>query len=190
MLRTNTFPHVIGPVGCAQFAGSVLCYVRRRYLLSMPGNGNGNDPYCSLRSRSILNSICSTFAMIKSMAKLARRRHNYSECKQSQCDASIFPVQAVSTFALGALGFKSKIESKQRGGGRVAYRSQLVRCEQQMLAVGRNSNIPRQPIHRTIRRPFVCAAKCAARDPRGGRTSPPWMETRQTNDKPSGKQKK
>lgn len=36
-------------------------------LLSMPVNGNGSDPYCSFKSRSILNSMCSTFAMIKSI---------------------------------------------------------------------------------------------------------------------------
>lgn len=38
------------------------------HLLSMPANGSGNDPYCSFKSRSILNSMCSTFAIIKSIS--------------------------------------------------------------------------------------------------------------------------
>lgn len=37
------------------------------YLLSMPVNGSGKDPYCSFKSLSILNSMCSTFAIKKSI---------------------------------------------------------------------------------------------------------------------------
>lgn len=33
----------------------------------MPGKGSGSDPNCSFKSRSILNSMCSTFAIIKSI---------------------------------------------------------------------------------------------------------------------------
>lgn len=40
------------------------------HLLSMPGNGNGNAPNCSFKSLSILNSMWSTLAIIKSMFSL------------------------------------------------------------------------------------------------------------------------
>lgn len=40
------------------------------YLLSMPVNGSGSEPYCSFRSLSILNSMCSTFAIRKSIISI------------------------------------------------------------------------------------------------------------------------